>query len=215
MGMCWLLLMPGTVQMNTETPVNIEILRFSAELDSALDAHMRRHCGESGRDGIHFMPFEPDDPNGPGGISVEKALMPHHEPGWQRWFCARDIRSGDIVGHVDLKQDGLRTGSHRCELGTGVEQAYRGKGVGRRLMNTAIAYARGQSFLHWIDLRVFANNTRAREFYLQLGFVETGVLRDRFRIGGESIDDVLMVLDVFSSDGPDVGATIQENRAAV
>ncbi len=144
------------------------------------------------------MPFTPDDPDGPWGITLEKALRSHANPGWQRWFCAEDKASGAIIGHVDLNHDGLRAGSHRCELGIGVEEAYRSKGIGRRLMNTAIAYAQDKDFLDWIDLRVFGNNERAYSLYRQLGFVEVGVLRDRFRIGGVSIDDVLMVLDVSS-----------------
>ena len=46
--------------------------------------------------------------------------------------------------------------------------------------------------LHWVDLRVFANNHAARSLYRSLGFEEVGLLRDRFRIQGVSIDDVLM-----------------------
>lgn len=142
------------------------------------------------------MPFAPDDPNGPMGISTDKALLPLGNLGWQRWFYARDADSGNIVGHVDLKHDGLSAGLHRCELGIGIETRYRGAGLGRQLMETALSFARDTGSLAWVDLRVFANNTRALALYRQLGFTEIGVLKDRFRIGDDSIDDIVMTLRI-------------------
>jgi RimJ/RimL family protein N-acetyltransferase len=189
--------------MGTVNSENIKIHGFKADFCSELEKHLGRHRKESGRNGIHFMPFAPDDPDGPGGISMEKAMLPDDRPGWQRWFCARDSTSGRIIGHVDLRHDGLKASKHRCELGIGIEEAYRGKGIGKRLMNTAIEYARSREFLAWIDLRVFGNNIGARSLYKQLGFTEVGVIRDRFRICGESVDDMMMVLDVFSANDPD------------
>ncbi len=55
--------------------------------------------------------------------------------------------------------------------------------------------------LEWIDLKVFAHNTPARSLYRELGFVDIGVVRDRFRIGGQSIDDVIMTLDLSTRSG--------------
>jgi RimJ/RimL family protein N-acetyltransferase len=61
-------------------------------------------------------------------------------------------------------------------------------------MNTAIEFAHDSRILMWIDLRVFAHNTAAHALYRSLGFVEIGTVPDRFRIEGESIDDILMTL---------------------
>lgn len=174
----------------------IEIKPFTVDVRPGLLEHFQRHRHESGKEGIHFMPFPPDDPDGPTDISIEKALLPLDTPGWQRWFYATDSGSGHIIGHLDLKSDGLRAGLHRCELGIGIETAFRGMGLGKKLMNTAIEFARSEESLAWIDLRVFANNTKARVLYKQLGFTEVGILKDRFRIGSESIDDILMLLNV-------------------
>ncbi len=144
------------------------------------------------------MPFAPDDPDGPKGVDPQAVDRPLSEPGWQRWFVA----VGDderVVGQVDLRGDGLRAGLHRCELGIGVERPYRGQGLGRRLMETAIDFARGAESLDWVDLRVFAHNTAGRALYLDLGFVELGTAADRFRVGGQTIDDVIMTLEVAQS----------------
>ena len=174
----------------------IEIKPFTADITPSLQEHFQRNRGESGKEGIYFSPFEPDDPDGPSGLSVEKTQLPLDTPGWLRIFYALDTNSGQVVGHVDLKSDGLKTGLHRCMLGIGIETPYRGMGIGTRLMNSAIEFARSEQSLVWIDLGVFSNNLRAFSLYKQLGFIETGTVRDRFRIGGESIDDIQMVLNV-------------------
>jgi RimJ/RimL family protein N-acetyltransferase len=43
---------------------------------------------------------------------------------------------------------------------------------------------------------VFAGNARARKLYQRMGFIETGWVRDCFRIDGVTIDDISMVLDL-------------------
>ncbi|MEZ5558219.1 MAG: GNAT family protein [Pseudomonadales bacterium] len=157
-------------------------------------AHFDRHRAESGRGDQHFMPFAPDDPAGPRGLDVESLGRSLRDPGWQRWFVA--VTGDRIVGHVNLKGDSLRTGLHRCELGIGIERACRGGGLGRRLMQVAIDFARAEPSIAWIDLRVFGHNASARGLYQSLGFTEVGKLTDRFRIDGEQIDDVIMTLAV-------------------
>ncbi len=165
-----------------------------AEDRAEFRAHFERHRAESGRGEPHFLPFAPDDPEGPKGFDFSTLDRSLDEPGWQRGWVA--VVQGGIVGHVDLKGDGLRAGFHRCELGIGVERAHRGGGLGRRLMETAIEFARGAPTLDWVDLRVFAHNAAGRALYRRLGFVELGTLVDRFRIGSRSVDDVIMTLSV-------------------
>lgn len=156
--------------------------------------HFSRHRAESGRGDQHFLPFAPDDREGP-NLDVDALNRTLDEPGWQRWIIAIDDEE-NIVGHVDLKGDGLKTGRHRCELGIGIEREHRGKGLGRRLMETAVEFARDAGTLTWVDLRVFAHNAAARALYLDMGFSEVGTLVDRFRIEGQTVDDVIMTLKV-------------------
>ena len=56
---------------------------------------------------------------------------------------------------------------------TGVRPEYRGRGIGRAVVTAGIAYLveRGASF---VDLEVDADNTPARELYLNLGFRKVG-----------------------------------------
>ncbi len=167
-----------------------------AEGVAQYDAHFRRHRAESGRGDYHFMPFAPDDPEGPRGLDPRMLNLPVDDIGWQRWWVARLEGAEPVIGHVDLKGEYLKTALHRCELGIGIERAYRGQGLGRRLMETAIAFAQETPSIEWVDLRVFAHNANARALYQALGFVEIAVVHDRVRIEGEPIDDVMMTLSV-------------------
>jgi ribosomal protein S18 acetylase RimI-like enzyme len=119
------------------------------------------------------------------------------KPKWRRAFVLVS-EHGWIVGHVDLQGDEFRAGLHRCELGIGVERPYRRLGFGRQLLESAIDFARTSRTIDWIDLYVFGHNVVARALYRNLGFEEAGTVRDRFRIEGRSIEDVIMTLKVSS-----------------
>ncbi len=184
----------------TNTSVqDIQIRLVTAQDLAALEAHLKRHFSESGRTGFHFFPYAPDDPNGPSGIDIAKIEIPTGEPKWQRWFMAVETGTGKVCGHVDLKGYALRTSSHRCLLGIGIEEEYRAMGLGKRLMQTGIDFARNIDTVDWLDLMVFAHNTPARKLYASLGFEDTGYTKDLFRIGTVSIDDVSMTLNVATS----------------
>ena len=168
--------------------VNTEIALF--------DDHFARHRAESGRGDYHFMPFSPQDLEGPQGLDVSSLSLGLDDLGWQRWWVAWTPTQDRIIGHVDLKGSHLKTCMHRCDLGVGIERAFRDQGLGRRLMATAIEFVTTAAPLAWLDLRVFAHNANARKLYQSLGFVERVTLVDQIRIDGESLDDVLMTLSV-------------------
>lgn len=161
----------------------------------ALCAHLRRHAAESGTDGdVIFRP------RSVGEELDELGTMERHRMAWVRarsephWLRTWGlVEAGEIRGHVDLNGGRLPAELHRATLGMGVERTVRGRGHGRALLETAIAWARDHD-LAWIDLGVFAHNERARALYASLGFVEVGTTRDQFRVDGTSIDDIAMTL---------------------
>jgi len=161
----------------------------------ALVSHISRHSAESGKDGdVIFRPRASDAP------VDDMATIERHKLGWAQtleepyWLRTWGAIVGDrIVGHVDLHGGRMPSEFHRAMLGMGVERGHRGRGLGRALLETAIAWARDAG-LAWIDLGVFAHNPRARALYASAGFVEVGVTLDRFRVDGISIDDVAMAL---------------------
>jgi len=167
-----------------------------ATLDDILELveHDIRHMREPGYEGQLAHPFPPDYPwDNEKRISEKLNSFPKNidEEGWQRSFIITD---GDlIIAHLNLKN--LFEGTlHRAQLGMGIEAAYRGKGLGKKLLHHAIEWAKKQPTLEWIDLSVFAHNLPARKLYSSVGFEEVAVYKDKIRVKGHSIDDVTMTL---------------------
>ena len=73
-------------------------------------------------------------------------------------------------------------------------EPYRGRGIARRLYEAAIAWARGQPRLAWLDAEVFAHNEPALSLHRRVGFVETARIADQFRVDGMPIEDVRLSL---------------------
>ncbi len=155
-------------------------------------AHVARLWSE--RETIHSRPFAHGTPLDRGPREERLRTMwprPITEPGWMRTWGL--IVDGAIVGHIDLKGGQLASDLHRATLGIALEVGHRDRGRGRAMCDVAILWAREQR-LAWIDLGVFRPNQRAQALYRKLGFAEIGVTRDRFRLDGESIDDISMTL---------------------
>ena len=81
-------------------------------------------------------------------------------------------------------------------IGMMVERAYRRRGVGRKLMEAALDWAR-QHGIRKLSLRVFPHNHAAIALYEQTGFTTIRRLeRDVPRGSGEAWDSILMEADL-------------------
>lgn len=172
-------------------------LRLAARADAdAFARYLVEHLAESGRDGsTHFAPSR-----SLARIDVRAAAEARwarrlDEALWGRTFL---LLAGErVVGHLELRGGRIPAEMHRAALGMGVLRRHTGQGHGGRLMAAAVAWARDEAALAWIDLGVFASNPRARALYQRVGFVEQGLRTDAFRIdAGLAVDDVLMALDL-------------------
>lgn len=95
-----------------------------------------------------------------------------------------------IVGHVGVHLERYGVAG----LGMMVAEGWRGRGVGRALVDEAIASARALG-AHKLALQVWPHNDIARRLYLRHGFEEEGVLRRQYRRrNGELWDAVVMGL---------------------
>jgi RimJ/RimL family protein N-acetyltransferase len=99
----------------------------------------------------------------------------------------------EVVGWCDIIRFDQESFRHGWRLGMGVLPAVRGRGVGRRLAEAAIAAAKAQG-AERIELEVFASNTRAIALYEKLGFLREGVKRRARKLDGEFDDIVMMAL---------------------
>jgi RimJ/RimL family protein N-acetyltransferase len=164
----------------------------------AFARHMVDHMAESGRGGSpHFAlsrTWVREEVRASFAARLDKHL---DEPLWGRAWLLFTEDGGRPVGHIELRGGRVHAELHRATLGMGLVRAYTGKGHGRRLCEAAIAWARDEAKLAWIDLGVFASNTPARRLYRSMGFVEIGVRGDAFHNdAGVALDDVLMTLEL-------------------
>lgn len=152
-----------------------------------LDDHLR----DNGRDGAPlFQPLSRAQSQLPPGLKVafiEGLAIPVGEPGWRRLWLAVDSR-GSIAGHIDLRARPEPLARHRAMLGMGVHRAYRRRGLGTQLVDTAVDWARSQDGLKWIDLEVLSENRPAVALYLRSGFAMTARVEDMLEIDGVSQD---------------------------
>ncbi|OFZ51355.1 MAG: hypothetical protein A2381_17725 [Bdellovibrionales bacterium RIFOXYB1_FULL_37_110] len=175
--------------------INIIVLKGSHA--EAYAKHLMIHAKESGIDGntIHYpLSKLPNADN----TKIEKCKIAWNTKpgivGWSRvWGLLVDE---EIVGHIRLKGESDLNEIHRCDLSIGLIKKFRRSGWGSRLMETAITWAREQEFLYWVDLNTSVANKSALNLYKKFGFEEVGITKDRFRVQGERIDDVHMVLDL-------------------
>ena len=92
------------------------------------------------------------------------------------------------------------TMDHVCHFGTLVHAAYRGRGVGRKLAEASLAFARSKGYEKCV-VYVLSHNEGGLGFYRSLGFEERGVLRRQTKIDGVYYDEVFMELLFGEQDG--------------
>jgi len=141
----------------------------------------------------------------------EKVLRRMDREGWS-WLHSpaplRDGRfdvSGVLVYELDFEVAGyIQTGplwplestKHvRQVRGLLVDERYRGRGIGRALVEAAIEQAELDG-IRKLTLRVLGHNAPARALYETCGFVVEGVLTDLFCLEGAYVDDVVMSITV-------------------
>ena len=120
-----------------------------------------------------------------------------------RKFVARNIAKGypqlvaldgdRVVGWCDVLPIERPVSRHCGVLGLGLLPAYRGRGLGERLMRAALQAARACG-LSRIELSVRADNTRAIALYTRLGFETEGRKRRAFLVDGTYHDLIVMAL---------------------
>jgi ribosomal protein S18 acetylase RimI-like enzyme len=101
------------------------------------------------------------------------------------------VAGDEVIGWCDLRPKAAPTLRHSAVLGMGVVAAYRGQGIGRRMLAATLelAWARG---IRRAELIVRSDNTPALALYRRFGFVEEGTCRNYVCVDGVDYDALLM-----------------------
>jgi RimJ/RimL family protein N-acetyltransferase len=99
-----------------------------------------------------------------------------------------------IVGNCESKKGSLQPYEHNVDFGLSVSKEFRGRGLGRRLLQTAMeegrkAFSPRKTMIEYID-----GNEPARRLYESVGFREVCRLRKHFCHYGEFRDKIVMEL---------------------
>jgi ribosomal protein S18 acetylase RimI-like enzyme len=97
-----------------------------------------------------------------------------------------------IVGF--MRQKNLKSRHKGLIWGMYVGADYRGRGLGRRLMEEAIVQCRTMAGVEDINLTVVTSNAAARQLYLSLGFTIYGVEERALKLNSIYMDEELMSL---------------------
>jgi RimJ/RimL family protein N-acetyltransferase len=111
------------------------------------------------------------------------------------YVAADDAAEGAVVGRLSLARDPHPASRHVADLGILVAAGHRRRGVGRALLEQAVAWAGGAGVAK-IELHVFPWNEPALRLYERFGFEREGLRRRHYRRGDEYVDAVLMALHV-------------------
>lgn len=96
-----------------------------------------------------------------------------------------------VVGRLSVGRDPHPASYHVADLGLMVAESYRRRGVGRALLEAAVAWARSCG-VSKLELHVFPHNEPAIELYRAVGYEREGLRRSHYRRGGELVDAILM-----------------------
>lgn len=131
------------------------------------------------------------------------------EARWPRFQTSiTDPRWLVVLASVDDRPVGWISAEHqaigRVELGMGIIDGYRSRGIGTMLLATVVGWAKQQG-AHKVTLELWPHNDRARGLYEKFGFVLEGSYRRHWRRNDGSLWDALsmgLVLDEDSPGGP-------------
>lgn len=118
----------------------------------------------------------------------------------RRWLAGRSPRhpvivaetAGEIVGWGSLNVFNPRE-AYRfvADFSVYIERSWRGKGVGRMLLERLVALGRDHGF-HKLVLSAFPTNAGGMALYTKLGFRTVGVYKEQGRLDGEWVDTIIM-----------------------
>jgi ribosomal protein S18 acetylase RimI-like enzyme len=124
-----------------------------------------------------------------GEIDRERAVLRHNELRSRVVFLA--TVGDEVIGWVHLdapEQDKL---DHTAEMTVGVVPDYRGRGVGGRLMDRGVRWAREHGYEKLYN-SVPSTNQRAIDWLETRGWEVEAVRENHYRVGGEYVDEVMM-----------------------
>ncbi len=111
-----------------------------------------------------------------------------------RSFVLIALSEGEVVGLLDLQAGQREDDCHSGRFGVSVGSRVRGRGIGRRLVERAVADVKPWPGFCRIELECVSWNLAGIALYQSLGFQVEGIRRKAVNFRGRPEDDVLMAM---------------------
>ncbi len=108
----------------------------------------------------------------------------------EQFFLAAEV-DNQVVALSDFQVKEGDPEQHPGVIGIIVRNGYRDMGIGTEIMKTMLEQAASFGFKK-VNLSAFATNKRSIHVYKKIGFVETGIIRNRHFRQGKFIDEIMM-----------------------
>jgi RimJ/RimL family protein N-acetyltransferase len=100
-----------------------------------------------------------------------------------------------VVGRLSLSRDPHPASHHVADLGLMVAESHRRQGIGKRLLEEAVTWARSVG-IRKLELHVFPWNESALGLYESFGFEREGYRKRHYVRGDELVDAILMAYQI-------------------
>jgi len=105
------------------------------------------------------------------------------------------VHNDKIIGTMGIEGNNMLKVKHTASIGISLRKEWQGLGLGRKLMEVAINWAKNNTGLELIWLEVLSPNTHAIKLYEKLGFMEAGRQKDFFKLPQDRYcDNIIMNL---------------------
>lgn len=109
--------------------------------------------------------------------------------------------AGEVVGFLVFNRYQFHRLQHAGSMGMGIAEAYTNQGIGSKMIEHLIAWAKRQENLEKICLGVVAVNERAISVYKRFGFVEEGRQKNQIKYEDGTYSDDIMMAYTLNSPG--------------
>lgn len=99
---------------------------------------------------------------------------------------------GRLMGNLDIVRQAQARRNHVATLSMGLLKDLQRQGIGRALVEEALAWATRKGNIDKVSLYVRSHNKPAIALYEKLGFIEEGRRIKEWRVGSEYVDEILM-----------------------
>lgn len=121
-----------------------------------------------------------------------KLLADFHDSKNSIYFVAEI--DDEIIGNLVCHGSSRRASRHCVSISMSVAKEWRGKGVGKALLQKTIAWAKFSGEIKRMDLIVFERNQTAIKLYEKFGFEKEGLLRKSIYREGQFLNAYIMAL---------------------